>query len=132
MFTGDFKFRNWEKVDIKPRREHTQEGKVWLTKADYGKNKKNIHRVVHINKCLLDEAGFKPGTELILVKSGKFLAFKKVNTEGQFKINSSLTIQNQPLYLELYARGRWEPNEPMEFQAIVNDGMIIFYKTNTI
>lgn len=127
MFTGDMKFVNWRRVDLSKNnnRKRARQNAVWLHKSPI-KSKwggsQQYRRIVGISKHLLDEVGFGPGTELILVRSKDLFAFKKVGSKGQFKINAQHQIQNQPLYLELNCHAKNNL-----FDAFVHDGMIVFH-----
>lgn len=128
MFTGDMKFINWRRVDLSKNDKRNRTGRpnaVWLHKSPI-KSKcggpQQYRRIVGISKHLLDEVGFDPGTELILVRSKDLFAFKKVGSKGQFKINAQHQIQNQPLYLELNCHAKNNL-----FDAFVHDGMIVFH-----
>ena len=128
MFTGDMKFINWRRVDLSKNDKRKRTGRqnaVWLYKSPIKKKfdgTTQYRRIVGISKHLLDEAGFCPGTELILVRSKDLFAFKKVGSKGQFKINSQNQIQNQPLYLELSCHTKINM-----FDAFVHEGMIVFH-----
>ena len=128
MFTGDMKFINWRRVDLSKNDKRKRKGRpnaVWLHKSPI-KSKcggtQKYRRVVGISKHLLEEAGFGPGTELILLRSKDLFAFKKVGSKGQFKLNGSRQIQNQPLYLELSCH-----TKNNMFDAFVHEGMIVFH-----
>lgn len=128
MFTGEMKFINWRRVELKPVERDTRKSKyknrVWLVKSEF-KTKagnKSYRRVVGISRHLLEEAGYGPGTELILVRSKDLFAFRKVGSKGQFRINNQWQIQNQPLYLELSCH-----TKNNIFDAFVHDGMIVFH-----
>lgn len=128
MFTGEMKFVNWRRVELKPtKREqhHNRRNSVWLHKATLkpkADGTERYRRVVGISRHLLEEVEYIPGTELILVRSKELFAFKKVRSKGQFKINSAWQIQNQPLYLELSCH-----TKNNMFDAFVHDGMIVFH-----
>lgn len=126
MHTGEMKFVNWRRVDLKkPTRRNKRANKVWLTKHMVHDNPSVYQRLVHIDTRLLSAVGWDAGTELILVRSGKLYGFKKVNAKGQFKLNKNLVVQNQPLYLELKSHIK---DSNMEFDAFVHDEMIIFHE----
>lgn len=129
MFTGEMKFINWRRVELKPaesdHRREKYKNRVWLTKSKIKtKNDGTVQyrRVVGISRHLLDEVGYGPGTELILVRSKDLFAFRKVGSKGQFRINNQYQIQNQPLYLELSCH-----TKNNVFDAFVHDGMIVFH-----
>lgn len=129
MFTGEMKFVNWRRVELKPVerdfRRNKYKNRVWLTKNKLTPKDDGIERyrrIVGVSRHLLDEAGYGPGTELILVRSKDLFAFKKVGSRGQFRINNQWQIQNQPLYLELSCH-----TKNNVFDAFVHDGMIIFH-----
>lgn len=128
MFTGDMKFINWRRVDLSKNDKRKITGRpncVWLHKSPIKKKwggTQQYRRIVGISKHLLDEVGFGPGTELILVRSKDLFAFKKVGSKGQFKINAQYQIQNQPLYLELSCH-----TKNNMFDAFVHEGMIVFH-----
>lgn len=129
MFTADLKDIDWSKVDLTKndkRRHGYRKDCVWLHKSPIKKKwggLQTYRRTVGISRNLLDEVGFEPGTELILLRHKDIFAFKKVNSHGQFKINAQHQIQNQPLYLEL--NGKTGANNM--FDAFVHEGMIAFY-----
>ena len=87
MFTGEMKFVNWRRVELKPVerdfRRNKYKNRVWLTKNKLTPKDDGIERyrrIVGVSRHLLDEAGYGPGTELILVRSKDLFAFKKVGS----------------------------------------------------
>ena len=129
MNPGELKFINWRRVELKQPEGHRggvrnkYKNRVWLSKTKVPNRENQYRRVIGVSRDLLKEVGFGPGTELILVRSKDLFAFKKVGTKGQFRINNTWQIQNQPLYLELMSH-----TQTNQFDAFVHDGMIVFHE----
>ena len=114
----------FKKVELEPRSRSRRSPKF---KAVYVHvNKKGDQKRLHVTPALMEEAGFEIGDRVDLLQCGSMFALRKDNNDGAFKFvkyNMKTGVICSTSLCEYVMKN---PKKTTNFDAWVQDGMVMF------